>query len=128
MSIADFWKDLYEDGFKREESLREAKHRIQMQLIRCEGQRFSMLFSIELAADMLKASHPDFAQHLLNNIQQWKDRYEGSQLEQALGEIASLAPAVSGSAGSSSSPQAEAPMGMSQGSTEWEGMSFPKRQ
>lgn len=128
MSIADFWKDLYEDGIKREEQLREAKHRIQMQLIRCEGQRFSMLFSIELAADMLKAAHPSFAQHLMNNIQQWKERYEGLQLEQALGEIASLAPAVSGSAGSETGPQTQTSVGVSQDRTEWEGMTFPKRQ
>lgn len=125
MSIADFWKDMYEDTLKREVALREGKHQAQMQLIRCEGQRFSMLFSLQLASDLLKDSHPSFAEHLLNNIQQWKQQYEGQFLEKALGQVISLESALSRHKGPQASAQAQTTVGMQKSAVEWESMSFP---
>lgn len=128
MSLADFWKDLYDDAFKREMAIREQLHQSRMQLIRCEGQRFSMLFALELAQEFLKNANPEYSAHLRNMISQWKEKYEGEQLEKKLGEVVSLAPAVQRHQRSPSSPQAETRVGVQENPVEWEGMSFPKRQ
>lgn len=128
MTMPSLWERFYREAVAREKQLRDEKHELHMRLIRCEGQRLSMLFTLELMIDFVKRGAPEYAQHILNCIRIWRDQYEGKQLEKTLGEIASLAPAISGSAGSSSNPQTETSVGMSQGSTEWEGMTFPKRQ
>lgn len=126
MSIANLFEHLWKDSVVREKNLREEKSQFHIRLIRCEGQRLSMIFALELCADILQKTDPSFSQHITLKIKEWKTRYETSQFEEQIGEIVSMESALPRHTGPEDCPQAQTSVGVPQGVTEWEGMTFLK--